>query len=61
LLVNKTGKMLNPVQNGLNFQLHCWPLVFSSSRSSNRCETKDHFFWFCAIRINQPCTTKKLG
>src|SRR5204862_7830683 len=27
VLKNKSGKMLNGVQNGLNLQLHRWPLV----------------------------------
>ncbi len=60
LLVKQNREMVNPVQNGLNFQLHCWPLVSSSSRSSNRCETKGHCFSFCAIRISQPTNPRGL-
>ena len=33
LLIHKTCEMLNSVQNRLNFQLHCWPLVSSASGS----------------------------
>jgi hypothetical protein len=46
LLVDKSRKMLNLVQNRLNFQLHCWPLVSSLHRSSHRSETQRSALFF---------------
>ena len=46
LPVNKTRKMLNPIQTGLNFQLHRWPLVSFLSRSSHRSETQSQLLFF---------------
>jgi hypothetical protein len=53
LLINKTRKMLNPVQNCLNFQLHCWPLVSLFRRSLPGPKPKVSFFSPSASRINQ--------
>ena len=41
---HRSSKMLNPVQNRLNFQLHCWPLVSFFNRSQHRPETQGQLF-----------------